>query len=186
MTSSKTKKRTSGVKTTKLDPPIKCLASYFMKVSDLHTVAYWTYGNPKGKPALFVHGGPGGGTNPNCARFFDPKVYYIVLVDQRGCGKSKPTAELRENTTPNLISDLGNEFAEYKPLNFASKLRLALLSNPPKFASNDAGNNLMREPNLALSLSIEMSRCKPSFNKEKLPSVSNLLPSTVSSSFLIL
>jgi proline iminopeptidase len=90
---------------TKLFPQIKPLTEEYMKVGTYHTIAYWTYGNPKGKPALFVHGGPGGGTNPNCARFFDPKVYYIVLVDQRGCGKSKPTAELRENTTPNLISD---------------------------------------------------------------------------------
>jgi proline iminopeptidase len=52
-----------------------------------------------------VHGGPGGGTDPAMARYFDPKVYRIILVDQRGCGKSKPFADLRENTTWDLIED---------------------------------------------------------------------------------
>jgi len=100
----KTKKRSTN-KETKLYPPTKCIASYNMKVSDLHTVAYWTYGNPKGLPVVFVHGGPGGGTTPDCARFFDPTAFYIVLVDQRGCGKSVPMYELRENNTQNLIED---------------------------------------------------------------------------------
>ena len=86
-------------------PLTKPISNYTMKVSDLHTIAYSTYGNPQGKPVLFVHGGPGAGTSPTSARFFNPKLYYIVLVDQRGCGKSKPTAEIRENTTKNLISD---------------------------------------------------------------------------------
>ncbi len=57
-------------------------------------MAYSLYGNPNGKPVLFVHGGPGGGTESNQARYFDPKVYKIVLVDQRGCGKSTPFADL--------------------------------------------------------------------------------------------
>ena len=94
-----------GLKMTKFYPPTKPLGSYFMKMSDLHTVAYWTYGNPKGLPAIFIHGGPGGGTTPDCARFFDPKHFFIVLVDQRGCGKSTPMYELRENTTQHLIED---------------------------------------------------------------------------------
>lgn len=101
---SKTRSKDPYAKT-KLYPPIKPLTESHMKAGEYHTVAYWTYGNPKGKPVLFIHGGPGGGTNPNCARFFDPKAYYIVLVDQRGCGKSLPTAELRENTTQHLIED---------------------------------------------------------------------------------
>jgi proline iminopeptidase len=106
----KTKKNRSKVShdeyaNTKLFPPIKPLTEEHIKVSSLHNVVYWTYGNPNGKPVLFIHGGPGAGTNPNCARFFDPSAYYIVLVDQRGCGKSKPTAELRENTTFDLIQD---------------------------------------------------------------------------------
>jgi len=102
----KTKKRMKdGFKGSKLYPPIKPIGSYFMKVSDLHTVAYWTYGNPKGLPVVFIHGGPGGGTTPDCARYFDPRAFFVVLVDQRGCGKSTPMYELKENTTDNLIAD---------------------------------------------------------------------------------
>lgn len=76
-----------------------------IKVSDIHTIAFTVYGNPDGKPVLFVHGGPGGGTDPAMSRFFDPKKYKIVLVDQRGCGKSTPFAELRENTTWDSVED---------------------------------------------------------------------------------
>ena len=101
----KTKKNTDPFKNTALYPPIKPLKEYKMKVSKIHTIAYSTYGNPKGKPVLYIHGGPGGGTSPSMARFFNPKKYYVVLVDQRGCGKSTPSAELRENNTKNLISD---------------------------------------------------------------------------------
>ena len=61
----------------------------------IHEVAYAIYGNPRGAPALFVHGGPGGGTVPNHARNFDPDHYRIILVDQRGCGKSTPFASFR-------------------------------------------------------------------------------------------
>ena len=89
----------------KLFPKLKQPETQFIQVSALHTVAYWTYGNPKGKPVLFIHGGPGAGTSPDCARFFDPKAYFIILVDQRGCGQSIPNAELKENTTQNLIED---------------------------------------------------------------------------------
>lgn len=90
---------------TKLYPPIKPLKHYKMDVSKFHTISFWTYGNKNGKPALYVHGGPGGGTSPVSPRFFNPKKYYIVVVDQRGSGKSKPSAELRENNTKNLIAD---------------------------------------------------------------------------------
>lgn len=76
-----------------------------MKVSDVHTVSYTVWGNPKGKPVLFVHGGPGGGTTPDMARFFDPKAYKIVLVDQRGCGDSIPFANLQDNTTWDSVRD---------------------------------------------------------------------------------
>jgi proline iminopeptidase len=70
-----------------------------LQVSDIHSIAFSEYGNPNGKPAIFVHGGPGGGTDPYMARYFDPKAYRIILVDQRGCGNSTPFADLRENTT---------------------------------------------------------------------------------------
>ena len=80
--------------------------SGFLKVSSLHTLYYEQSGNPNGKPVVFLHGGPGGGTNAKCRRFFDPAVYRIVLFDQRGCGKSTPHAELTDNTTWDLVADI--------------------------------------------------------------------------------
>jgi proline iminopeptidase len=77
-----------------------------LRVSSLHTIYYEQSGNPKGKPVVFVHGGPGGGTDPKQRRFFDPNVYRIVLFDQRGCGKSTPHASLVDNTTWHLVADM--------------------------------------------------------------------------------
>ena len=77
-----------------------------LRVSSLHTIYYEQSGNPKGKPVVFVHGGPGGGTDPKQRRFFDPSIYRIVLFDQRGCGKSTPHASLVDNTTWHLVSDM--------------------------------------------------------------------------------
>lgn len=79
--------------------------TYTLQVSKIHTITYYTYGNPKGKPVLIIHGGPGGGIDPIYARYCNPKKYYIILVDQRGCGKSTPFGETKENTTWNLIQD---------------------------------------------------------------------------------
>jgi proline iminopeptidase len=76
------------------------------KVSDLHEIYWEVSGNPQGKPVVFVHGGPGGGTDPKQRRFFDPQAYRIVLFDQRGCGKSTPHAELEDNTTWSLVADM--------------------------------------------------------------------------------
>eukprot|EP01035_Chromulina_nebulosa_P036196 gene36196-48740_t len=90
---------------TALYPPINPSFEGFLKVSDVHTIAYSIYGNPNGKPVLFVHGGPGGGTDPFMARYFDPSVYRIILVDQRGCGKSTPFADLTDNTTYDSVRD---------------------------------------------------------------------------------
>jgi proline iminopeptidase len=90
---------------TALYPPIKPLNTYYIQVSEIHTVRYSTYGNINGKPVLYIHGGPGAGVTDKGARFFNPKYYYIILVDQRGSGKSTPFGELRENTTQNLIND---------------------------------------------------------------------------------
>lgn len=90
---------------TKLFPPIKAYETGMLRVSDIHCIAYSLYGNPNGKPVLFVHGGPGGGTDPAMARYFDPKVYKVVLVDQRGCGDSTPFADLRDNTTYDSVRD---------------------------------------------------------------------------------
>ena len=72
----------------------------------LHQVYFEESGDPGGKPAIFVHGGPGAATSPIHRRFFDPQAYRIVLFDQRGCGNSTPHAELRENTTRDLIADM--------------------------------------------------------------------------------
>ncbi len=91
---------------TKLFPPRKPYHSGFLQVSKLHTLYYEEVGNPEGKPVIFLHGGPGVGIHPDYRRFFDPKHYRIILLDQRGSGKSKPFAELRENTTSHLVDDL--------------------------------------------------------------------------------
>jgi proline iminopeptidase len=77
-----------------------------LQVSGLHSIHYEVSGNPEGKPVVFLHGGPGGGTDPKQRRFFDPAAYRIVLFDQRGCGRSTPHAELRENTTWDLVGDI--------------------------------------------------------------------------------
>ncbi|MGH8427289.1 MAG: prolyl aminopeptidase [Gammaproteobacteria bacterium] len=90
----------------KLYPEIEPFDTGFLKVSDLHTLYYEQCGNPEGKPAVFVHGGPGGGVDAKCRRFFDPEAYRIVLFDQRGCGRSTPNAELTENTTWHSVDDI--------------------------------------------------------------------------------
>ncbi len=77
-----------------------------LRVDDLHEIYFEQYGDPHGKPALFVHGGPGGGTTPAQARFWDASAYRIVLFDQRGCGKSTPHACLDRNTTWDLVADM--------------------------------------------------------------------------------
>lgn len=77
-----------------------------LKVSPLHTVYVEQCGNPRGRPAIALHGGPGGGLSPEMRRFFDPTRYRTILMDQRGCGRSTPHAELRENTTWDLVADI--------------------------------------------------------------------------------
>ncbi len=87
-------------------PEIEPYHTGFLRVSDEHSIYYEESGNPKGKPVVFLHGGPGGGTSPKQRRFFDPSRYRIVLFDQRGCGKSRPHASLNDNTTWHLVSDI--------------------------------------------------------------------------------
>ena len=77
-----------------------------LKVSGLHEIHFEECGNPRGKPVLMVHGGPGAGANPTMRRLHDPDAYRIVLFDQRGCGRSSPHAELGENTTWDLVADM--------------------------------------------------------------------------------
>jgi proline iminopeptidase len=77
-----------------------------LRVSDLHEMYFEECGNPKGKPVVVLHGGPGGGISPFLRRLHDPARYRIILFDQRGCGQSTPHAELRENTTWDLVADI--------------------------------------------------------------------------------
>src|SRR5512144_2534094 len=77
-----------------------------LQVSDLHTIHYELSGNPRGLPVLVLHGGPGGGSYPSLRRYFDPARWLVVLHDQRGAGKSRPHAELRGNTTADLVADV--------------------------------------------------------------------------------
>jgi proline iminopeptidase len=87
-------------------PKIEAFKTEFLKVSDIHTLYVEQCGNPKGRPVVFLHGGPGGGLSTDHRRFFDPDHYRIILFDQRGAGKSTPPAELKENTTWNLVQDI--------------------------------------------------------------------------------
>jgi proline iminopeptidase len=89
-----------------LYPAIRPYRTGRLRVSPLHELYFEESGNPEGKPVVFLHGGPGGGTSPGMRRFFDPKRYRIVLFDQRGSGKSRPHASLEDNTTWHLVADI--------------------------------------------------------------------------------
>ena len=94
-----------------LYPQIDPHASGTLDVGDGHRIYWEVSGNPNGKPAVFLHGGPGSGTYPLQRRMFDPDAYRIVLFDQRGCGRSRPhvsdgDAALADNTTWHLVADL--------------------------------------------------------------------------------
>ena len=77
-----------------------------LAVSSLHELYWEESGHPDGLPVVALHGGPGGGSSPEMRRFFDPRRYRIILFDQRGCGRSTPHSELRENTTWDLVRDI--------------------------------------------------------------------------------
>jgi proline iminopeptidase len=89
-----------------LYPPIEPYDRGRLPVSPLHTINYEQAGNPEGTPAVFLHGGPGGGIVPDYRRFFDPEAYRVVLFDQRGSGDSTPHASIEENTTWHLVADM--------------------------------------------------------------------------------
>jgi proline iminopeptidase len=89
-----------------LYPPIEPYDRGMLSVSPVHTIYYEQSGRPDGKPVIFVHGGPGGGSDPKHRRFFDPDRYRIILFDQRGCGRSTPHASLEDNTTWTLVADM--------------------------------------------------------------------------------
>jgi len=89
-----------------LYPEIVPFRSGRLKVSDVHELYYEECGSPSGKPVVMLHGGPGGGVTSIMRRYHDPRLYRIVLFDQRGCGRSIPHACLEENTTWDLVADI--------------------------------------------------------------------------------
>jgi proline iminopeptidase len=100
----RTAKAASGLRT--MYPAIEPYNTGMLRVSDTHEIYYEECGNPRGKPAVFVHGGPGAGCDNRARSFFDPDAYRIVLFDQRGCGRSRPHASLVDNTTWHLVADM--------------------------------------------------------------------------------
>ena len=90
----------------KLYPKINPYNEFYLNVSIIHTIFVEESGNPQGKPVIFLHGGPGGGIEPIYRQYFNPTKWRIIIFDQRGCGKSIPHAELKENTTWDLVNDI--------------------------------------------------------------------------------
>lgn len=89
-----------------LYPEIQPHAKGMLDLDGLHKMYWEVSGNPDGVPAVFLHGGPGAGASPSHRRFFDPDYYRIVVFDQRGSGRSKPFAEITDNTTQHIIGDM--------------------------------------------------------------------------------
>ncbi|MGI3169738.1 prolyl aminopeptidase [Pseudooceanicola sp. C21-150M6] len=89
-----------------LFPPIDPFDQRMIDVGDGHTVYMEQSGNPDGRPVVVLHGGPGGGCSPAMRRYFDPKIYRVILFDQRGCGRSRPHASVENNTTWHLVADI--------------------------------------------------------------------------------
>ena len=96
----------SDKKTYVLFPEIEPYKQYNIACGDIHEIYIEESGNSNGQPIIFFHGGPGGGCGAKQRRFFDPSYYRIILFDQRGCGKSTPLGETKENTTNDLINDI--------------------------------------------------------------------------------
>ncbi|HWK45838.1 MAG TPA: prolyl aminopeptidase [Stellaceae bacterium] len=89
-----------------LYPAIEPTESGMLPVSEGHQIYWEVSGNPDGMPVVFLHGGPGGGAKPIHRQFYDPAFYRIVILDQRGCGRSVPLGGLEGNTTQGIVADL--------------------------------------------------------------------------------
>ncbi|MEP1539070.1 MAG: prolyl aminopeptidase [Paracoccaceae bacterium] len=89
-----------------LYPPIEPFDQRVLDVGDGHKIYVEQCGNPNGQPVIVMHGGPGGGCSPSMRRYFDPEYYRVILFDQRGCGRSRPHANITANTTWHLVSDI--------------------------------------------------------------------------------
>ncbi|MDI1309647.1 MAG: prolyl aminopeptidase [Methylotenera sp.] len=93
-------------KTYNLYPEVNEFQKFYLKTGNFHEIYYEVCGNPNGSPVVFLHGGPGSGCSPTQRRFFDPAYYRIILIDQRGCGRSAPQGEIVDNTTDDLVNDI--------------------------------------------------------------------------------
>ncbi|RYE08064.1 MAG: prolyl aminopeptidase [Hyphomicrobiales bacterium] len=89
-----------------LFPEIEPYDSGMLAVTGGHSIYYEQCGNPQGRPIVFLHGGPGGGCKPRHRRYYDPSIWRIVLLDQRGCGRSVPHGTIDNNTTQHLVADI--------------------------------------------------------------------------------
>ncbi|WP_043772993.1 prolyl aminopeptidase [Roseivivax isoporae] len=89
-----------------LYPPLDPFDQRMLDVGDGHSIYVEQCGNPRGTPVIVLHGGPGGGCSPAMRRYFDPRVYRVILFDQRGCGRSRPHASVSHNTTWHLVCDI--------------------------------------------------------------------------------
>jgi proline iminopeptidase len=89
-----------------LYPPVEPFDQRMIAVGQGHQIYVEQCGNPKGMPVVVLHGGPGGGCSPAMRRYFDPRIYRIILFDQRGCGRSRPHASVQDNTTWHLVADI--------------------------------------------------------------------------------
>jgi proline iminopeptidase len=114
-----------------------------LKVSELHTIHYELCGNPKGRPVMVLHGGPGSGSYPALKRYHDPGKWLIILHDQRGSGRSTPFGEVRDNTTSHLVEDierlrqhLGHESVALFGGSWGSTLALAYAEKYPQRVSS--------------------------------------------------
>ena len=87
-------------------PPLDPFSQQIMQTDDGHQIYVEQCGNPDGMPVVVLHGGPGGGCSPAMRRYFDPNKYHVILFDQRGCGRSRPLASIKNNTTWHLVSDI--------------------------------------------------------------------------------
>ena len=90
----------------KLHPESKPYRKGYLKTGEGHEIYYELSGNQRGKPVLFVHGGPGGGCSPSDACFFSPRKFNVIFFDQRGAGRSRPSGSTKANTTPDLVRDM--------------------------------------------------------------------------------
>ena len=89
-----------------LYPPIEPFNRFRMSVSGGHELYVEECGTRGARPAIVLHGGPGGGCSPGMRRFFDPEAWHVILFDQRGCGRSRPHASVERNTTWDLVEDI--------------------------------------------------------------------------------